>query len=81
MAIKHHKKVNVFNQLQNTWFEWSYADSKFCILKIFPTISYVDFAAIGIRKINPDGINAIENLYKKSFKKHTKNETNTYNFE
>lgn len=60
MAIENRKKVYVFNQLQNTWFEWSYADSKFCILKIFPTITCVDFAAIGIRKINPDRINAIE---------------------
>ena len=68
MAIEHHKKVNVFNQLQNAWFKWSYAASKFCILKICPNIPYVNFAAISIRKINPNGINAIENLYKKSFK-------------
>lgn len=60
MAIEQHKEVDVFNQLQNTWFEWSYADSKFCVLKIFLTISYVNFAAVSIRKNNPDGINAIE---------------------
>tara|TARA_R110000868_G_scaffold627_5_gene4450 strand:+ start:37003 stop:37215 length:213 start_codon:yes stop_codon:yes gene_type:complete len=70
MTIEHHKKVYVFNQLQNTWFEWSYAASIFCIIKICPTIPSVNFAAIGIRKINPDRINAIENIYKKSFKIH-----------
>ncbi|MEM8520627.1 hypothetical protein [Flavobacterium sp. PL12] len=69
MAIDHHKEIFVFDQVQNAWFEWSYSDSKFCILESCPKITSLNFAGIGIRKINLNGINAIEELYINSFNK------------
>ena len=69
MAIDHDKEIFVFDQVQNAWFEWSYSDSKFCILESCPKITSLNFAGIGIRKINLNGINAIEDLYINSFNK------------
>lgn len=67
MAIDNQKEVFVFDQEQNAWFKWSYAKSKFCVLKNTPKITKINFAGIGARKINENGINAIEELYKLSF--------------
>lgn len=69
MAIDNHKEVFVFDQEQNAWFKWSYAKCKFCVLKKIPKITKNNFAGIGARKINENGIKAIEELYKLSFEK------------
>ncbi|WP_188051096.1 hypothetical protein [Flavobacterium sp. GP15] len=69
MAIDHQKEIFVFDQIQDAWFEWSYSDSKFCILESCPKITSLNFAGIGIRKITINGINAIEDLYINSFNK------------
>lgn len=69
MAIDHRKKIFVFDQIQNAWFKWSYSEATFCAIQLSPKITSLNFAGIGIRKINPDGISAIENLFKESFKK------------
>lgn len=68
MAIDHDKEIFVFDQIYNAWFEWSYGSSTFCILENSPKITCSNFAGIGIRKINDNGIAAINDLYKKSFK-------------
>lgn len=68
MAIDHEKEIFVFDQIYNAWFEWSYGSSTFCILESSPKITCPNFAGIGIRKINDNGIAAINDLYKKSFK-------------
>jgi hypothetical protein len=69
MAIDNRKEIYVFDQEQDAWFKWSYSNAKFCILKNTPKISKLNFAGIGARKIKENGIQAIENLYKLSFKK------------
>jgi hypothetical protein len=40
---------------------------KFVKLKDTPKITYQDFAGIGTRQISPDGIQAIQDVYNKSF--------------
>lgn len=67
MGIDANKLVNVFDKNKNKWFRWSYTSLKFIEIKE-PVISCQNFAGIGTRKINSNGINAIKNLYKKTFK-------------
>ena len=69
MAIDNQKEVFVFDQEQNEWFKWSFAKSKFCVLKTTPKITKINFAGIGTRKIKENGIIEIEKLYKLSFEK------------
>lgn len=68
MAIDNEKEVYVFDQEQNAWFKWSYAKSKFAVLKNTPKITKHNFAGIGTRALKENGIQAIENLYKSSLK-------------
>jgi hypothetical protein len=70
MAIDNKKEVFVFDQEQNAWFKWSYAKSKFWVLGTEPLITTTNFAGIGIRKIKPNGIEAIEKLFESSFQNH-----------
>lgn len=69
MAIDNQKEVFVFDQEKNSWFKWSYSKSIFRIIKNTPKITKNNFAGIGARKIKENGIQAIENIYKSSFKK------------
>lgn len=69
MAIDNHKEVFVFDQKKNNWFCWDYQENKFKVSNEIPTITATNFAGIGARIINEKGINAIENLFQKSFKK------------
>ena len=68
MAIDIKKEVFVFEQKRNTWFYWDYLQTLFVPMNENPKITSSDFAGIGARKINADGINAIENLMENSFK-------------
>jgi hypothetical protein len=68
MAIDIKKEVFVFEQRWNAWFYWDYSQSIFIPMNENPKITSSDFAGIGARKINSNGINAIENLMKNSFK-------------
>jgi hypothetical protein len=68
MAIDIKKEVFVFEQKRNTWFYWDYSKKLFESMNENPKITSSDFAGIGARKINADGINAIENLMENSFK-------------
>ena len=67
MAIDNKKDVFVFDQIINNWFSWDYEENKFKILNESPKITVTDFAGIGARKINENGINAITQLFKNSF--------------
>lgn len=69
MAIDNHREVFVFDQKKNNWFCWDYQENKFKVRNEIPTIKATNFAGIGARIINEKGINAIENLFQKSFKK------------
>lgn len=67
MAIDNQKTVYVFDQEKDKWFRWSYTSLSFRELKSTPTITSENFAGIGTREIKPNGIKAIEDLYKRTF--------------
>lgn len=66
MAVNNDRDVYVFDQNKDKWFRWSYTALRFIEI-VEPSISYQDFAGIGTREIKPNGIKAIEELYKKTF--------------
>ena len=67
MAINNGKFVYVFDQDKDKWFRWSYTSLKFIEVTKPLKISYENFAGIGTREIKPNGIKAIEDLYKRTF--------------
>lgn len=69
MGIDNDKTVYVFNQVDDTWYEWSYAVEKFVKIDD-PYITNHDFAGIGTRNINDSGIEAIKRVYKKTLEKY-----------
>ena len=66
MAIDSMKDVYVFEQNLEKWFKWSFNALRFVEIQS-PKICVQDFAGIGTREINQSGINAIKNLYSKTF--------------
>lgn len=68
MAINHSKEVWVFDQFDKNWYRWSYSSMSF-IKSDCPKISTQNFSGIGTREITPTGIDAIRNVYKKTFNK------------
>lgn len=68
MAILDDKPVYVFEQNANCWFRWSYTIETFVRCEE-PIIRYENFAGIGTREINENGIKAIRELYERTFKK------------
>jgi hypothetical protein len=66
MAINHQKIVNVYCQNREKWFRWSYSSMCFVECKP-PKIEFQDFAGIGTRQINPNGISAIRDVYNNTF--------------
>lgn len=67
MSINHNKPVYVFDQDKDKWFRWSYTSLKFIEVTKPLKISYENFAGIGTREIKPNGIKAIEEIYKLTF--------------
>lgn len=67
MAIDNNKSVYVFDQDRDCWFRWSFTSLRFIELKESPVITCENFAGIGTREIKNNGINAIKELYKKTF--------------
>jgi hypothetical protein len=68
MAINHQKEVYVFDQIRDKWFRWSYSSLKYVDCDC-PKISYQNFAGIGTREIKPNGVQAIRDVYNKTFLK------------
>lgn len=68
MAINNQKDVYVFDQIQNSWFRWSYASMSFMKLNSTPKITVQNFAGIGTREINDTGLQAIRDVYSETFK-------------
>lgn len=68
-AINNNRPLYVFDQEKDKWFRWSYTSLKFIELKQDLKINFENFAGIGTREIKPNGIKAIENLYKRTFNK------------
>ena len=66
MAINNQKEVYVFDQIRDKWFRWSYSSLSYVECQC-PKITYQDFAGIGTREIKPNGIQAIRDVYNKTF--------------
>jgi hypothetical protein len=69
MAINQENDVFVFDQIKDKWFRWSYNSLRFVELKEVPSITEQDFAGIGTREIQPNGVKAIRDVYEKTFLK------------
>ena len=67
MAINNFREVYVFDQLKKNWFRWSYSTISFIELNETPIIRTQNFAGVGTREITSDGINAIKEVYSKTF--------------
>lgn len=68
MAINTNKKVFVYNQDTAQWLYWDFFYKSFKELSDNPKITTHRFAGIGTRNINIFGVNAIEELFKNTFK-------------
>lgn len=65
MAIDNGKPVYVFDQASRQWNEWNKSYLKFTPIET-PKLTK-NFAGIGTRKIDPDGLKAIRDVYAKTF--------------
>jgi phage FluMu protein Com len=68
MAINHQRPVYVFDQIRDKWFRWSYSSLCYVECKC-PKITHQNFAGIGTREIKPNGIQAIRDVFNKTFLK------------
>jgi hypothetical protein len=66
-AINNSRPLYVFDQEKDKWFRWSYTSLKFIEFKEDIKINFENFAGIGTREIKPNGVKAIEDLYKNTF--------------
>ena len=66
-AVNNNRPLYVFDQDKVKWFRWSYTALKFIEVKEDLKINFENFAGIGTREIKPNGIKAIEDLYKRTF--------------
>jgi hypothetical protein len=69
MGINNKKEVFVFDQVRDKWFRWSYSTLQFVEMKDVPSITSQNFAGIGTREIQPNGIKAIKDVFEKTFNK------------
>jgi hypothetical protein len=63
MGINHNRDVYVFDQGKDKWFRWSYTTLSFVEMNEVPIIESYDFAGIGTRELQPNGISAIRSVY------------------
>ena len=68
MGINNLRDIYVFDQNKSSWYHWDYNSISFKLTKP-PTITFENFAGIGTRQINQNGIDAIEKLYLDTFSK------------
>jgi len=74
MAIMVNKPVYVFDQLKNKWFTWKYSTTDLfgdssggSFIETDTPVLTKNFASIGTREINPNGRQAITDVYTKTF--------------
>lgn len=67
MCINHNKELFVYDQVKLSWFRWSYSSISFVKMENTPIIKSQNFAGIGTREITINGINAIRDVYEKTF--------------
>ena len=66
MAVDNKKPVFVFDQNTKSWYTFNYTTNEFDMIDYIPKLTE-NFAGIGTREINEDGINAIKEVYEKNF--------------
>lgn len=66
LSIDNNKPIFVFEQNENSWYEYSYDKNKFVKISYIPKLTE-NFAGIGTRNINENGKNAIIELYRVNF--------------
>ena len=71
MGIQNDKDVFIFDQTSNKWYQWSYTVFRYKEIDT-PIITSLNFAGIGTRDITNEGIEAIENIYKKTYDEYNK---------
>ncbi len=69
MGINNEREIFVFDQIRDKWFRWSYSTLCYMEMSEVPTISFQNFAGIGTRELQPNGLKAIRDVYEKTFKK------------
>jgi hypothetical protein len=69
MAINYNKPIFVFDQIKDSWFRWSYSSMSFIKMSIVPKIECQDFAGIGTRELQENGLNQIRKVYELTFNK------------
>ena len=69
MGINHNRDIYVFDQTRDKWFRWSYTSLSFVEMNDVPAIETQDFAGIGTRELQPNGLKAIRDVYEKTYKK------------
>ena len=67
MGVNNNKDIYVFDQNIKSWFRWSYSTLTFIKLEKTPKITSENFAGIGTREITTEGIEAIKDVYRKTF--------------
>lgn len=67
IGIQMGKPVYVYNMAENCWRKWMPSFNKFFAHEGSPILSKI-FAGIGSRLLTPQGIQAIKDVYKKTFK-------------
>ena len=68
MGILHNRIIHVYDQDKEKWYEYSYIKNDFIEIDSSEVyFIYTDFAGIGTRDINENGIKAIELVFKNSF--------------
>ena len=63
MSIDNLKPTFMFDQINNKWNKFNYDFDKFEVIDYVPKLTE-NFAGIGTREINMNGINAIQTIYK-----------------
>lgn len=68
MGINNNRSIYIFDQKKDKWFRWSYSSMSFIETEI-PEITDQNFAGIGTRELQPNGLMAIRSVYEKTFNK------------
>ena len=68
LGVINDRDLYVFDQLINCWFRWSSIHLKFIELPEVPKITWQNFAGIGSRELQTNGLKAIRDVYEKTFK-------------
>jgi hypothetical protein len=61
------KPLHVFDQGKNGWFKWTGTEWQACAGSAAPVVTHAHFTGTGTRRMQPNGTQAIEGLFTRSF--------------